>query len=968
MAKLYPPYIEGTLPAFSVNCGDGNGAISIPFAHNRAVSIEEINGYSIKIKTVQNDILIATLNVNDLSNIPVRNFILQGSALKVNIGQYYKIQVAYRDKEKGEVGYYSTVGVIKCTSTPEVIILNLDEGNVSNSLNHFVGQYRQPAGGDVSEKVYSSIFTITDSEGNIIETTGNVLHNVENNTKSYLSTDTMNFNRDLEFGKIYKIKYEITTNNGLVVSSPVYQISQQKSVAMELKGELRADANYDDGYADINIIGYKDNGAEEVVSGNFILSREDSSNPGVWEELTRFSLNYEFPTKTIFRDFTVEQGKTYTYSLQQWNRYGVYSSRKKSNAVYIDFEDVYLYDGQYQLKIRFNPQVSSFKTQLSETRLETIGGKYPFFFRNSIIGYKTFPITGLISMLSDSQHFFATNEEILKEDFTAERHSKVSDKKLMPHVYDHTDLIAQNFTSERLFKLKVLDWLNNGEVKLFRSQAEGNYLVRLMETSLTPENGLGRMLHNLSTTAYECAECNYDNMVKYNIIHNDATIAKNSTSYVTMWREVSIFDDVLKGRKDFEGWSENLLVSDLDPSETYTTMVRINDVLPGTTFRLSFSPNGDIEKFVVGNTGNYYIEDIKPIYGIYLDLTSVPKDMSGSILYQYKVPVRNEFNSIEGFEPNIRNNAQFIGPCENLRNSLENTKEQVTKISTIRFFKRPVEYIYTNKIENWGNELDWFNRNSYEEEGYYYSLNQNAPKFYLDIDDVRNDRNQFTHKSSELHSPFGLYVIRDVFYKEVDLTEHLKYHENNLFERYFIDRVLHETMADDKLALYSSSLIRKKELDKKAKEDLTQEEKDELEAYEDFFKEEGEFLYVLDPCAGKIYRVGPDSFVYDCSFTFKGDKIDLKEQEYYTLNNLEPEEANIKIGSGLYGDVYYHNVTISYTFENQLQNEWQVYQNALNNSSARNLQNINIIENAYANYNTKLAQLKEEWTKKDGEE
>jgi hypothetical protein len=60
-------------------------------------------------------------------------------------------------------------------------------------------------------------------------------------------------------------------------------------------------------------------------------------------------------------------------------------------------------------------------------------------------------------MLSDSQHFFATNEEILKEDFTAERHSKVSDKKLMPYVYDHTDLIAQNFTSERLFKLKVLD-------------------------------------------------------------------------------------------------------------------------------------------------------------------------------------------------------------------------------------------------------------------------------------------------------------------------------------------------------------------------------------------------------------------------------------------------------------------------------------------------------------------------------
>jgi hypothetical protein len=50
--------------------------------------------------------------------------------------------------------------------------------------------------------------------------------------------------------------------------------------------------------------------------------------------------------------------------------------------------------------------------------------------------------------------------------------------------------------AERRFKMKLLEWLGNGEIKLFKSAAEGNYLVRLMNISLTPEDKLGRMLHN----------------------------------------------------------------------------------------------------------------------------------------------------------------------------------------------------------------------------------------------------------------------------------------------------------------------------------------------------------------------------------------------------------------------------------------------------------------------------------------
>jgi len=60
--------------------------------------------------------------------------------------------------------------------------------------------------------------------------------------------------------------------------------------------------------------------------------------------------------------------------------------------------------------------------------------------------------------------------------------------------------------------MEVLEWLTNGKPKLFRSPGEGNFIVRLMNTSLSPNDTLGRMLHTFSCTAYEIAEYNHKNL------------------------------------------------------------------------------------------------------------------------------------------------------------------------------------------------------------------------------------------------------------------------------------------------------------------------------------------------------------------------------------------------------------------------------------------------------------------------
>jgi hypothetical protein len=68
--KLYPPIIEGTIPAFY---GD---EIIVPYSMNKVVSYSEIAGFSLKIKTVQNSYYLGeatTIVTNENGEIIVNN-------------------------------------------------------------------------------------------------------------------------------------------------------------------------------------------------------------------------------------------------------------------------------------------------------------------------------------------------------------------------------------------------------------------------------------------------------------------------------------------------------------------------------------------------------------------------------------------------------------------------------------------------------------------------------------------------------------------------------------------------------------------------------------------------------------------------------------------------------------------------------------------------------------------------------
>ena len=469
--KLPPPIIEGTLPAFY------GTELTVPFVMNKAVSINEFDSFEVKIKSALNN---APIKIN---NAPIEtgtivlyqdlNKVIFDIGANLVVGRYYKIQMAYRSGNI--VGYYSDIGIAKYTTEPEVFIENLNKDTINSHIYNYIGKYSQ-INGDATEKVHSYCFNLY-QDNDLIKTTDWILHNSNLDENGYESFDLFNLEEDLDLDKIYYIEYKIKTNNNLMVSSGKYPIKQKVLYASDQLINILPILNYENGYIELN---FK---SDKPLIGDFIISKSDASSDfKKWHDIYTLNLRKDSINNFSFKDFDVAYNQTYKYAIAQTNKYNLLTEKQISEPITVLFEDMFLFDGEKQLKIRFNPKVSSFKNYILETKVDTIGSKYPFFFRNGSVKYKEFPINGLISCLMDEEQLFMENESI------------------------STNLIDSNIYQEKEFKLKVLEWLSNGQSKLFKSPTEGNYIVYLMNINLTPIDTLGRMLHSFSCNAYEIAD------------------------------------------------------------------------------------------------------------------------------------------------------------------------------------------------------------------------------------------------------------------------------------------------------------------------------------------------------------------------------------------------------------------------------------------------------------------------------
>ena len=195
MAKLSPPVVSGTIPPCYKDIRKGTVSLTVPFVMNKIVSLAEVTAIGIRIKDGTTDQVYGELKEEnwhkDIGD-PYVTFNLGSPDIKSNlaskliVGNYYKIQLAYYDTF-GKIGYYSTISIVKYTTQPTVTLVGFNRYITNVDMTHYIGSYINI--NDPTEKAYQYKFTLYNSTGEVLESSGWLTHNVNTNTEMGKSQD-----------------------------------------------------------------------------------------------------------------------------------------------------------------------------------------------------------------------------------------------------------------------------------------------------------------------------------------------------------------------------------------------------------------------------------------------------------------------------------------------------------------------------------------------------------------------------------------------------------------------------------------------------------------------------------------------------------------------------------------------------------------------------------------------------------
>lgn len=569
--------------------------------------------------------------------------------------------------------------------------------------------YSFPYGGDSSEKAYMYRFDVYDKDYNIIDTTDWQIHDSSTDLEIYESHDIYKLRKDLSKNEIYYIQYRVRTSNNMEVASEEYRLVQWEGVGPSVDLEIKPILDFENGRVLVSLLGPKNEyGGEKFSTGSFrIMRTSDESNYLHWEQIADFAIYGQKLSTYKYSDYNVKHGTNYIYSVQRYNEYDISSDRIKTEKIFVDFEHAFLFDGERQLKIKYNPKVSSFKATKLEAKMDTIGSKYPFILRNGNVDYKEFPISGLISYKTDEDFCFVNKDFLIQDVGTI-------------------DLTGENITDERNFKMEVLKWLTNGKPKLFKSPGEGNFIIRLMNVSMTPNDTVNRMLHTFNGTAYEIAEFNYDNLVKYGFINSGVTKFEQ-----ILWKSIELNKWGLSMNP--AGGSFNLIdipkrhIDDQSKEAVteYAVGIKFEGMMPGDRIYINDEINHGITVefenqvrnvgyiITIGATGQYNIdiqEGIKIKEVVYLsgldrpDTADYMVSHQGLFTYAYMGVPWDAFNNIMKIQMFYNPVEQFRGPYDYIENSeiygmnifdwISDVRISAQNIQTIKFICKDLYQVY----------------------------------------------------------------------------------------------------------------------------------------------------------------------------------------------------------------------------------------------------------------------------------
>lgn len=533
--NLYPPIVDTYVPAFLVDSGTDKDICRIYFALSKFNTISDIKNVQITVRNqytnlsvldkskYPSEIMLTSIQEDTSKTSDDRYYIelnktdIQGGKFEIN--QYYKVQMRFTHIDAAEVSLttpqaidgwlaaninlfseWSTVCLIRGISTPQLAIsgFTIENGEISwANYNPVIYGNLSFKNEEETEKLKSYQIKLYDKNNNLLTDSG----------IQYTNTNNFSYGLNYNFvaGTAYKFTIECTTMN-LYSAIATYEFKTAIEESEILDFTFIADVDEDNGRIVLTI---KKSNITDGFTGELVLRRtSNKTNFTIWEDLKTYKYTGATAIKETFNDMTIESGVWYKYYLQKRSNGVAASTKYIRTPIMVIFDDMFLTTKDRQLKIKFNPTVSSFKRTIQESRTDTIGSQFPFVRINGNANYAQFPIGGLISFQIDEGNLFTSIEELFGKQLYL----------YTDYNNNHKITEANNIIYEKLFKDKVIEFLYSEQPKLFRSATEGNFIVKIMDVSFSPNATLGRRIVSFTATAYEVAECNIDNFKKYDIL------------------------------------------------------------------------------------------------------------------------------------------------------------------------------------------------------------------------------------------------------------------------------------------------------------------------------------------------------------------------------------------------------------------------------------------------------------------
>lgn len=511
MATIFAPQVRTIQPAFEYSTTSG-GEVKIYFSLSSYNTIEDVNSVTV---TITNPRLSAgasgyTINTSTISkdwpsDENTGEYCVSITLPKetLNYEQYYQAQLVLNGSTSSEA---SQITLLKAVPTGRTTTVNID-----TKTRTIYGELKYSTPSTETIRSYSI---------ELVEDGVSVYQSKEIDNNSYgLSYSTV-INYYFKEGPTYIAKVTYTTINGFVetIKSAATTVEQE---TVELWKNVTVLLSDDENGGGIHI--EIKSGLD--ASGKLRIQRaEEESGFRAWETVTSITIKNAFKEgyTVSWKDYFVEGGKIYQYRI---------FFDASDNTTYLTsgyyysptFGDIFISTTERQLAVRYNPNITGYKWVTQESITNTLGGKYPLVRRNAQTKYRQFNLSGTIYI----------DPSDIVDSSTDSRGRSMSfwmDDNQSSLFLNHSELynfkedikgIEQYIQDERIFEKRfremAMQFLTDGQVKLFRSYQEGNIIVYLSNVSFTPNKQLDRRVYDFSATVTELCDATEQNMEKYRI-------------------------------------------------------------------------------------------------------------------------------------------------------------------------------------------------------------------------------------------------------------------------------------------------------------------------------------------------------------------------------------------------------------------------------------------------------------------